>query len=520
MTNFDYLQKQATIVLNLYNSKNYEEVIIKCKLLLKKFPEQVMFYNAAALSCASLKKNLDGINILNQALRLHKNNILILNNLGLLNVNLNNNKIARQYFDKALSINENFIDALVNKAHLELKENKTAETERLFLKAHSLSKTTQQKEVISTGLAQLYQQIGEFKKSENLFHEILKLNPSNTSVHKSISVIHTYKNKDDKHLKKMEEQLTIIKDEDLLKSLYFAIGKAYEDIKDFEKSFHFLKKGNDISNKLSNYKIIEDEILFENIKKNFKVLDKKLNFDSDEKFIFIVGMPRSGTTLVEQIVSSHSGVYGAGELSFLDNSIRKHLFKNNIFLKESINSKNLDILDNIRNEYLEGVKSFDHQQKIITDKAPLNFRWIGFIKILFPNSKIIHCERNPMDVCFSNYKNSFSSNALSYCYNLQNLGNYYNLYKNLIKFWYDKFPDEIYALSYENLIGNQSEETKKLIKFCNLNWEEACLLPHRNKNKVSTASLAQIRKPVYKTSLNKWKDYSKYLEDLKKIIFK
>ena len=519
MNNFDYLQKQAAIVLNLYNTKNYEEVISKCKVLLKKFPEQVMFYNAAALSYSSLKNNLDGINILNQALRLHKSNILVLNNLGLLNLNLHNNKIARQYFDKALSINENFIDALVNKAHLELKENKISETERLFLKARALSKTPQQKEVINTGLGQLYQQIGDFKKSEDIFFEVIKSNPLNTSAHKSISVIHTYKNKDDKHLKMMEDQLTLIKDEGLLQGLYFAIGKAYEDIGDFEKSFYFLKKGNDISNKRSNYKIKEDQILFEDIKKNFKNYDKKLNFDSKDKFIFIVGMPRSGTTLAEQIISSHSDVYGAGELSFIDNSIKKHLFKNNNFLEKSIDKSNFSIFENVKNEYLECVKSFDHQQKIITDKAPLNFRWIGFIKILFPNSKIIHCVRNPMDICFSNYKNSFSANALSFCYNLQNLGNYFNLYKNLMSFWHNSFPDEIYDLSYENLIKNQDEETKKLIKFCNLNWEEACLLPHKNKKKVATASLAQIRKPVYKTSINKWENYSKHLEVLKEIVF-
>jgi hypothetical protein len=123
-----------------------------------------------------------------------------------------------------------------------------------------------------------------------------------------------------------------------------------------------------------------------------------------------------------------------------------------------------------------------------------------------------------MDVCFSNYKNSFGSNALSYCYNLDNLGNYYNLYKNLMIFWHNVFPDGIYNLSYENLTQNQELETKKLIKFCDLNWEKDCLSPHTNKNKISTASLAQARKPIYKTSINKWKNYSKYLENLNKII--
>lgn len=518
MNNYNYLQKQASIILNLFNSKNYDEAITRCKTLIKKYPEQVMFYNVAALSYASLKNNLEGLNILNQALKMHRDNLLVLNNIGLLNSNLNNNKVARQYYDRALSINENFIDALVNKAHLELKENKTNETERLFLKAHSLNKTIQQQEVIETGLAQLYQQIGNFKKSKKIFQDILKYNPSNTLAHKSISVMHTYKDKNDEHLKKMEEQSKLIKNEELLPPLYFAIGKAYEDLNDFQKSFHFIKSANDISNKKINYTINDDISLFENIKKIFKNINLKENFGASDKFIFIVGMPRSGTTLVEQIISSHTHVYGAGELSFLENSIKKNLIKDNNFISSSINSFNLENLNNVKNDYLDGIKTFDHKEKIITDKAPLNFRWIGFIKILFPNSKIIHCEREPMDVCFSNYKNSFGSNALSYCYNLENLGSYYNLYKNLMIFWHNIFPDGIYNLSYENLTQNQELETKKLIKFCDLNWEKDCLSPHKNKNKISTASLAQARKPIYKTSINKWKNYSKYLENLNKII--
>ena len=518
MNNYNYLQKQASIILNLFNSKNYDEVITRCKTLIKKYPEQVMFYNVAALSYASLKNNLEGLNILNQALKMHRDNLLILNNIGLLNSNLNNNKVARQYYDKALSINENFIDALVNKAHLELKENKTNETERLFLKAHGVNKTIQQQEVIETGLAQLYQQIGNFKKSIKIFQDILKYNPSNTLAHKSISVMHTYKDKNDEHLKKMEEQSKLIKNEELLPPLYFAIGKAYEDLNDFQKSFHFIKSANDILNKKINYTINDDISLFENIKEIFKNINLKENFGASDNFIFIVGMPRSGTTLVEQIISSHSHVYGAGELSFLENSIKKNLIKDNNFISSSINSFNLENLNNVKNDYLDGIKTFDYKEKIITDKAPLNFRWIGFIKILFPNSKIIHCEREPMDVCFSNYKNSFGSNALSYCYNLENLGSYYNLYKNLMIFWHNIFPDGIYNLSYENLTQNQELETKKLIKFCDLNWEKDCLSPHKNKNKISTASLAQARKPIYRTSINKWKNYSKYLENLNKII--
>lgn len=512
MNDVNYLKKKAEIIVNLYNTGKFEEVIIACKTLLKKFPEQIIFFNATALSFASLNKNIEGINILKQALKYHNDNILILNNLGLLNSNINNNKLARQYYDRALGINKNFIDVLVNKGHLELAENKSSDAENLFLKALSLSKNSQQKEIINIGLGQLYQQIGDFNKSLKIFNEILKFNPSNTKVHKSISVMHTYNDKHDTHLKMMEEQLSYIKDKDLLESLYFALGKAYEDLEDYGKSFEYLKKGNEILNKKNSYNINDDIVLFNNIKTFFKNLNHKNISQSEQRFIFIVGMPRSGTTLTEQIISSHSNVFSAGELPFLNRSISKYLIDN----KFSFENIDLKIFNQIKNEYHEGINSFDYDGKIVTDKAPLNFRWIGFIKILFPDSKIIHCKRNPMDVCFSNYKNSFNSKALSFGYDFKNLSNYYKLYEDLMDFWNTKITNGIYNLSYENLINNYEEETKKIIQFCDLDWEVNCLKSHKNKSKVATASLAQVRKPIYKSSLNKWEKYSNYLGDLKK----
>ena len=515
MTNLDYLKKQASSVLNLYKVKKFEEVINKCRVLIKKFPEQIVFYNAMALSFASLNKNEEGLKVLDGALKYHNNNILILNNIGLLNSNINNNKLSREYYDRALSINSTFVDAHVNKAHLELKENNVDEAEKLFIKAKKLCKNLQQTEIVNTGLGQLYQQIGNFEKSINIFNEILKDNPLNSMIHKSISASKTYKSKDDDHLKKMVALLNHVKDTDSLQNLYFALSKAYEDIGDHEQSFKYLREGNNILEAKFNYDIRKDSSLFENLKKFFQKNNLE-NLENSNKYIFIVGMPRSGTTLTEQIISSHSGVYGAGELPFLDMGIEKFLLKEDLIKTKKI-SKNE--MEKIKNYYLKGTDSFESGNKIMTDKAPLNFRWIGFIKKIFPDSKIIHCQRDPMDVCFSNLKNSFNSKALSFSYNIKKLGQYFNLYKNLMNFWNSLYPDSIYNLSYEKLTLNQEAETRKLIEFCELDWENNCLLPHQNKNKISTVSLAQARLPVYKTSINKWKNYSKYLKELEEIIY-
>ena len=518
MDNLKNLQDEASKLINLYNAKHFEEVVNRGKILIKKYPDQILFYNATSLSLSSLGKNVEALKILKEALNLQNKNIHVLNNLGLINGNLNNLKEARWYYEKALSINQNFIDAILNLAQLDLNENKTEKAKEALDKALALSKSPQQQEIIYNSLGFYYQQLGNFKEAIDCFKNVNKLNPLSTIPDKAISLIHKYTDEHDEHLKTMENKLTKIKEKQNLQSLYFALGKAYEDLKKFNKSFEFLKKGNDIADKKFNYNIQNDEILFSNIKKLFE--NNKLDNQtiSKEKIIFIVGMPRSGTTLAEQIISSHNKVYGAGELSFLESAIRKNLLNGNKFNNNKIHEINYETLKKIENEYVSQTKLFDFKEKIITDKAPLNFRWIGIIKTIFPNAKIVHCERDAMDVCFSNYKNTFTSESIAFCYNLNKLGNYFKLYKDLMNFWYQIYNDQIYKLSYEKLINDQEGETKKLIKFCELEWDLNCLSPHKNNKKVSTASLAQVRSPIYKSSIKLWENYSKNLNDLKKLI--
>jgi len=182
----------------------------------------------------------------------------------------------------------------------------------------------------------------------------------------------------------------------------------------------------------------------------------------------------------------------------------------------NLNSNNLNAksLREIRDYYLEKIKIFKNTKDYLVDKAPLNFKWIGLIMKIFPDSKIIHCTRSPMDICWSNYKNTFSSRSMNYTYDFADLVNFYKLYDDLMNFWQKKFDKKIFNMNYENLIANKEVETKRLIKFCELDWDDKCLDFHKNKRSVSTASLAQVREPLYKTSIEKWKNYSKNLEIL------
>ena len=157
------------------------------------------------------------------------------------------------------------------------------------------------------------------------------------------------------------------------------------------------------------------------------------------------------------------------------------------------------------------MKNISNNSPKVTDKFPENFLWIGFIKLILPHSKIIHCTRIPEDNCISLFKNLFPSGRMNFSYNLNNIVEFYNLYIDLMNYWNHLFPDFIYNLKYENLIANTENEIKMLLNFCNLKWNENCLNFHNNKRHVKTASDIQVRSKIYSSSINSWKKFEKFL---------
>ena len=336
MKNIDLIKKQAEIIVNLYNTNKFAEVIHKGKILIKKFPDQVIFYNATSLSLSALGKDDEALLIMKDALSNHPKNIHVLNNLGLISSKLNDNKLSREYYNQALSINNNFVESLINLGNLELSEMNLIECKSLYEKALSLSKNNQTKEIVYTALGYYYQQIGNFDEALNYLYKINELNPNNTVADKSISLIHKYKDENDIHLTSMKKKISLKLSEEQNQNLFFALGKAYEDLGLHKESFKFLSKANEIADDRYKYNINKDIDLFNQLKNLFQNFNSTLKIPSTKKFIFIVGMPRSGTTLIEQIVSAHRDVFGAGELKFLSDSIHKNILLDNKFINEKI----------------------------------------------------------------------------------------------------------------------------------------------------------------------------------------
>ncbi len=220
-------------------------------------------------------------------------------------------------------------------------------------------------------------------------------------------------------------------------------------------------------------------------------------------------MPGSGTSLIEQVLSSHSQIYGAGELDFLPKIIDK------LGIKKPANLKSF--FTQIRNSYYDQIKRISDDHYII-DKLPVNYRWVGFIINAFPEAKIIHIERNPMAVCWSNYKTSFVDYGMDFNLSQQDIAKYYSLYFDLINFWKSKYKKNIFHINYENFVDDFEENSKKILNFLDLKWEDQIKNYDKNMRPVTTASFQQVREGIKKNTSSVWKKYKNYLKPMQETL--
>lgn len=301
----------------------------------------------------------------------------------------------------------------------------------------------------------------------------------------------------------------------------YALAKEYEDIGNFEQSFKYLNEGAALRKKQTSYQIDIDINAMTEIRKAFPTsLFNSINLKDDEhsnKAIFILGLPRTGSTLVERILSSHNAVYAAGELDNFSNITLSAL--NHHARKESLSPKDLfQVTSNIDftllgKAYYESVEEWHGTSERFIDKHPMNSQYIGYIHKALPKAKIIHVKRHPIDTCYAIYKNLFA-NAYPFSYCLDEIASFYIAHHQLMLHWYKTIPEAIYTICYEDLVSDLAGEAKKLIRYCDLEWQEQCLQFHQNNKHSTTASASQVREKVYSTSVNQWKNYEKQLQPL------
>jgi tetratricopeptide (TPR) repeat protein len=302
--------------------------------------------------------------------------------------------------------------------------------------------------------------------------------------------------------------------------LSFALAKAYEDGKKFEQSFQFYQQGNALKKQQSGYNAnsMSDELQKQS---RFFTAPRGANLhgcgDPAADPIFILGLPRSGSTLLEQILSSHSQVEGTLELPNIlaySKELRRHQVDGEkLGYPEVIAELDEQVLTDLGSRYLEETKVYRNQSPFFIDKMPNNFRHIGLIKLILPNAKIIDARRHPMACCFSGYKQLFAEGQ-EFSYSLSDMGQYYTDYVELMEHWDNVLPGQVLRVHYEQVIDDLEGQVRRILDFCGLSFESACLSFHETKRSVRTASSEQVRQPIFKTGLEQWKNYSVQLSEL------
>ncbi len=459
------------------------------------------------------------IQFIKKAIKIVPNIPVCYSNLGIALKGLGRVHEAIANYKKAISINPDFADAH-NNLGIALKSlGRLNETIASYKNAISINPNFSE---AHCNLGNALRELGQLEEAVASYGKAISINPDYVDALLFLSKTTKHHEHDDT-TRTMEDfyfRASISSKQKI--HFAFGLGKIFEDLNDYSKSFDFILEGNRLKRASYQYKIKEDIELFDKIKEVFSPVFFSNHPDvgnPDETPIFILGMPRSGTSLVEQILASHSQVFGAGELkelsSMANNTCSKWTGKKYPEYLSDISKKEYFALGS---NYLENIKKHSDIKRFITDKMPYNFQLIGLIKLILPKAKVIHCVRDPMDNCYSIFKNDFAGKH-KYAYDLNELGQYYNLYLDLMDHWRKIIPEFIYDIRYEELVFDQEVQTRKLLNFCNLPWENSCLSFYKTKRRVATASATQVRRPIYSDSIQLWNKYEKQLEPLRNALY-
>ncbi len=356
---------------------------------------------------------------------------------------------------------------------------------------------------------------GERTAAENIYRQALVREPQRLYLYRNISATHRYTDAGDEDIVAMRQALARpgLGQSDAM-HLHFALGKVYDDLREYDAAFTHWRQANTILRGSYQYDVEVEAKDFSNIKKLFSkdfFARKRVWEGSREEPIFIVGLPRSGSTLVEQILSCHPDVAAAGEIF----DLRRSILALGSF-PASFACPGKQALQRVVEGYLQGLEAYNpDRQPRTSDKELFNFVYIGAIKCLFPKARIIACWRDPLDTCWSVYRRYFPA-LRSFAYDPYELGRFYHLYADLMRHWHEVLPGFVLDMHYEELVDDQEGQTRRLLQHCGLDWNDSCLDFHRSKRAPRTESADQVKKTLYKEGIGQWKNYEQYMDGFRR----
>ena len=323
----------------------------------------------------------------------------------------------------------------------------------------------------------------------------------------------------------VQAMLTLLEGEDLddlsRAQVHNALGLEFEGRKDYDKAFENFEKCNLLKRRMEAYDPVETELTTERIVKTFSeaFLKKGSASEVDPTPIFVVGLPRSGSTLIEQILASHSRVEGTHELSDLSRVVRAmgRGARRKLQFPETVAGLKASGWARLGQKYIESTAKHRKGAPYFIDKNPNNFIFAGLIRMAMPNARIIDARRHPLDSCFGSYKQLFASGQ-PFTYDLTELGEYYLQYQRLMDHWHKVMPGFVIDVHYEEVVGDLETQVRRILDFCDLPFEESCLRFHETERAVKTASSEQVRQPIYSSSVNLWRNYEGHLGDLVEVL--
>ena len=450
---------------------------------------------------------------LKKALQVNPNASEVHINLGAAYLLRNRLDEAANHLEIALQLNPNDPNSYTSLAKVFRQRLMTDEARHCYEAGIAVNNTFPS---LYEGLGALYLQLGDKEGAVESYRRVLELTPDAATALMGLVTA-----KDESLNDEIIEEFAKKLDGDQIgernrRGYCFALGKYYDSHNQPDKAFDYIKRGNAL--KQAKYDRAGTE----------RFVDALIDyFDEDffsshhdyglptNKPMFIVGMPRSGTTLVETILSSHPDVFGAGESDEIGNlSMTMPLVlgadKAFPYCLDTLSAEKSQAYAGMYMRYLEG---FGVESKHITEKLPNNFLYLGFIALLFPNTRIVYCKRNPINIGISNFFQDFAG-ELPWSYDLEDFVHFYKQHERIVEHWRKVLPMKIYEVQYEELVEEQERISHELLEYCGLEWTDECLNFHKSKRVVTTASLAQVRQPIYKSSVQRWKKYKSHIAPL------
>lgn len=460
----------------------------------------------------------DALAAYEQALRLSPRDPDLLNRTGHLHQYVGNMEEAMQCFRQALQHNPRLIDAVVHLSNTLATQTRYDESRQCLESA--LQASPGEPRLLGV-LANVYEKLGDYAKAHEIIQPLVESRVKEPIVGVVFGALSKRVERQEEAIRYIEEllQQTQFSSADR-QQLHFVAGKLYEGTSNYEMAFHHYKNANEVVRQVydaaSQERLVSD--LIAAYTADFLASAPRASVHSDRP-VFIVGMPRSGTTLVEQILASHPQVYGAGELKDVFGLMADlpGLLGSREPYPQCLRQLTPSALDVLARRYLDRLASLSAVAARVTDKLPANFLHLGLIELLFPAARIIHCVRDPRDTCLSCYFQDFGARH-AYSADLAHLGAYYRQYERLMAHWKTVIQLPFLEIRYENMVEDQETWSRRLLEFCGLPWDDRCLRFYESGRAVNTASYDQVRRPMYKTSAGKWKHYEPYLEPLLKAL--